>query len=522
MDNSYRLENDGCEDFYSKQYVNYYKWGEGRYSTNTGNYDEKTQFPEPVSLNYGEEFPNSDTTDDPPNIIWSKTYGGYASSVQQTSDNGYILSGAISGEALIIKTDGNGSEKWRTLFGGDYDDYASDVVECSEGGYVCTGADGYTSFHGFKQVFLFKTDENGNRLWNKTFRRWGGNGEFSWGNRVIEVTDGYVILASRMENPGTWLIKTDLNGKELWNRTYGGKQGDADDGIGLIKTKDGGFIITGYTYSFDIGGGDIWLLKIDNEGNELWNKSYGGYSYDDGYDVIQTEDGGFVIVGQYTPIYEGWGDVCLIKTDSSGNMEWLRHYGGTDQDGGYSVTTTDDGGYAVVGMRHSGLTSFQGWLLKTDGNGNKLWDKVIGGRPKKIIRSNDGKYVVAGFNTGGAWLFKFEDFENNMPSKPTHVYNENSFQLKVASTDPDGDRIRYGISWYNNSVVDKWTDYYDSGEEGSINCFGKDKPAYVIAEDEHGGQSEWAIEKAKKPVISLLPSFYQTLNKILSQFLLFN
>ena len=104
---------------------------------------------------------------------------------------------------------------------------------------------------------------------------------------------------------------------------------------------------------------------------------------------------------------------------------------------------------------------------------------------------------MAGCYSGNAWLFKIDTFENNRPAKPTHVYNENTFQLAVSSTDPDGDKIRYGVSWDNNGVVDMWTDYYNSGEEGSINCFGKDKPAYVIAEDEHGGQSEWVMAKAK-------------------------
>ncbi len=123
-------------------------------------------------------------------------------------------------------------------------------------------------------------------------------------------------------------------------------------------------------------------------------------------------------------------------------------------------------------------------------------------------------YVVAGAN-GGAWLAKIEDFENNMPSKPSHVYDKNSFQLKVTSIDPDGDRIRYGISWHNNGVVDEWTGYFDSGEEGSINCFGKGKPAYVIAEDEHGGQSEWVMAKAKvKPFNPLL----QWLERLINQF----
>ena len=458
----------------------------------------------------GEEFPKSDGSDDLPNILWSKVYEyGQALSVQQTSDEGYILSGICGEDATLVKTDINGTAEWIKHLGGEYGDEAYDAIECSDGGFLITGADGYTSSHGLKETFLIKTDKDGNELWYKTFRRHDRKGS-CWGDSVIEVSDGLVILATLGGYGGTekcdvWLFKTDMNGNELWNRTYGGESAN-DNGDSLIQTKDGGFIITGYTSSFDIGGGDAWLLKTDSEGNELWNKSYGGYSMDTGRDVIQTDDGGYMIAGRYTPKYETWADVGLFKTDSSGNLEWIRHYGGTDQDSGYSVTMTDDAGYVISGVRHSGLPHFTGWLLKTDGNGNKLWDKVIGGTyANDVIKSNDGNYVVAGLN-GGVWLGKIEDFENNIPAKPTQAYDKNSFQLKVASIDPDGDRIRYGISWYNNSVVDEWTGYYNSGEEGSIDCLGKDKPAYVIAEDEHGGQSDWVMAKAKpyNPILQLL------------------
>jgi len=459
------------------------------------------------------ESPNSDISNDPPNIIWSKTYGsGSALSVQQTSDEGYILSGIASGYAQLIKTDKNGSEEWITNFEGKYGDEAYDAIECNDGGYICTG--GLSG-----KTFLIKTDDGGNISWHKTFRRADRKGS-CWGTDVVEVSDGYVVLANlgyygSTEIAAAWLIKTDKNGNELWNRTYGGGEGELVKS--LIIADDNCFIFVGSTSSYDIGGIDVWLLKTDSEGNELWNKSYGGYSYDVGFEVKQTEDNGFVIVGRYTPSYEGFADVCLIKTDSSGNMEWIRYHGGTDQDSGYSVARTDDGGYAVVGMRHSGLTSFQGWMLKTDRNGNKLWDEIIGGRPEKIIRSNDGNYVVAG-GKDGTWLMKVEDFENNLPGKPTQKYDENWQQLKVASIDPDGDRIRYGISWYNNKVVDEWTGYYNSGEEDAINCFGKDKPAYVIAEDEYGGQSEWVMAKSK--VKSFNP-FLQLLERLTERFPIF-
>ena len=374
-------------------------------------------------------FSNSDGSEDLPNIIWSKIYGnGQAFSVQQTSDDEYILAGTTWEEAFLIKTDRNGSKEWETYYGGEYEDGAYCVIECSDGGYISTGWDQYILKDGLMQTFLFKTDEDGNELWYKTFRRNDRKGS-CWGDSVIEVSDGFVILATLSgygvtENGAVWLIKTDLNGNELWNRTYGGEARAGDNCDSLIQTKDGGLVIVGRTSSHDIyGGGDAWLLKTDSEGNELWNKSYGGYSGDTGEDVIQTDDGGYIIAGRYTPIYEGWADVCLFKTDGSGNLEWMRHYGGTDQDSGYSVTMADDGGYVVSGVRHSGLPDFTGWVIKTDGNGNKLWDKVIGGTyANDVVKSNDGNYVVAGYSSGKSWLLKIEDFENNPPGTVSYTH----------------------------------------------------------------------------------------------------
>jgi len=451
----------------------------------------------------------SENVNDPPDIIWSKTYddSGTAESVQQTSDDGYILAGITWENATLIKTDKNGDAEWIKHFGGPYGDEAYCAIECSDSGYICTGGYGYTPRHGLSQIFLMKTDKYGNEIWYKTFGK-KDNLSNMWGMSVREISDGYIILAtigSYGYNAGTILMKTDSNGNELWNRTYGKQSGDT--GLGFIQAKDKGFVFTGYTLSFDIGGIDAWLVKTDSEGHELWNRSYGDYSYDRGYEVLQTDDEGFIIIGGYTPIYEDWNDVCLIKTDSSGTMEWLWHYGGSDLDFGLSIARTDDHGYVIAGTTHSfGLTDFAGWIIKTDENGNKLWSKIIGGTLRKIIQSNDGKYIVAGYNIGGAWLCKIDTFENNRPAPPTYVYDKDRFQLVVSSTDQDNDRIRYGISW-DNEVVDDYTNYYESGEKARINCIGHKKPVYVIAEDEHGGQSHWVKAKgsiSKDTLLNLL------------------
>ncbi len=514
FNDSNSLENDDGEKNLCIQNTVTDGWSDDGFSFNNWKYGGKRFHSEYILSKCNERFVTAGLSAGLPNTIWSKTYGDldfHSFSVRQTADEGYILAGATATssypdqDAFLIKTDRNGTMEWERYIGGEYADWANSVIVCSDGGYLATGGDCYTTKDGLQDVFLLKTDEHGNEVWYKTFIR-PGRTRNSWGHCVIEVTDGYVVLANlplygATERSTAWLIKTDKNGNELWNKTYSGKS--HDDGNWLIQADDGGLVFTGQTCSYDVGMGDIWLVKTDSEGNELWNRSYGGHEWDLGEEVMQTDDGGFVIVGDYH------SDACLIKTDSSGNQEWMKRYGGGDVDGSTSFTKTADGGYVITGSTHSGYPSSQGWILVTDGNGTLLCDYVIGGpRARDVIQADDGSFVFTGYNNG-IWLANIENFENEPPARPSSVYNSSRFVLTVFSTDPDGDRIRYGVSWGDGTEVDKWTEYYESGEQANFDCFLRKKPISVIAEDEYGARSEWVGTKAKIPDMPLLRFLYQ-------------
>lgn len=311
-------------------------------------------------------------TDAEGNEQWNKTFGGVKDdggySIQDTIDGGYIITGYTesygSGNAdvWLIKTDSEGEEEWSRVFGGQNRDMGMAIQETKDNGYIITGYT-YSYGSGLCDVWLIKTDAGGNEQWNKTF---GGLG-VDLGNTIQEADDCGYLIAGRTESYGSgssdaWLIKTDSYGNEVWNRTYGGSEWDSSNFV--QRTNDGGYIIVGNTQSYGVGAQDIWLIKVDSSGTEQWNKTFGGSFNEWGFSVRQTEDSGFMIVGNTESYGSGNCDAWLIKTDSEGNEVWERTFGGKGTDGGHSAQETIDG-YIILGSTNSyKLSGSDTWLIK--------------------------------------------------------------------------------------------------------------------------------------------------------------
>ncbi len=209
--------------------------------------------------------------------------------------------------------------------------------------------------------------------------------------------------ASRETNRLQHEIHTSTKSPALmgFNATYGGS--GAEEANSVIQTSDGGYLLAGYTSSFGAGQDDAWLVKGDADGNPQWNKTYGGVGRDHATSVLQTGDGGYAFAGytnSYTyPSYDN--DAWLVKTNSSGDVEWAKTYGGTSQDVIWSFTKSQDGGYALAGSTSSfGVSGIKFWLFKTDSNGNAAWNTTYGTASVdvaySIIQTSDDGYMLAG------------------------------------------------------------------------------------------------------------------------------
>jgi len=273
-----------------------------------------------------------------------------------------------AGDVYLIRTDDVGNTVWARNYGGPDWDYGSSVCETSDGGYIITG--GTDSFGaGSDDVYLIKTDNVGDTVWTRTY---GGSG-VDCGNSVCEASDGGYVITGETASFGAggddvYLIKTDSVGDTVWTRTYGGP--GRDGGWSVRETSDGGSIVAGWTASFGAGSYDVYLIKTDSLGDTVWTRTYGGLDVDGGYSVDETSDGGYIVAGWTDPFGAGMEDVYLIKTDSLGDTVWTRTYGGADVDWGYSIEQTSDGGYIIAGLTWScGAGAEDVYLIKTDGDG---------------------------------------------------------------------------------------------------------------------------------------------------------
>ena len=289
------------------------------------------------------------------------------------------------------------------------------VQETKDGGFIVTGST--KSFGmGEELLWLVKTDGNGSLSWDKTFGGFvSSSGDGGWS--VDETDDGGYITTGYTQSLGSgrkdlWLIKTDGQGNKIWDKTFGGREDDV--GMSVLQSRDGGYIVAGRTASFGKGGDDIWLLKTDSRGDRAWNATFGGKQDDAGFQVVELADG-YAVVGR-TESGSDKKKIILIKVDPDGQKLWEKTYRGSSAS---SLQSTADGGFIIAGRIDNKKTGRDALVIKTDSTGSEEWSMTLGGSADDIgtfvIQSRDGSYMLAGITSSygmgreDAWLVKIRE-----------------------------------------------------------------------------------------------------------------
>jgi hypothetical protein len=286
---------------------------------------------------------------------------------------------------------------WNRTFGGPNNDEGTDIVTCSGGGFALVGSS-WSFAVGDDDVWLIRTDVNGNHLWNQTY----GGTEWDVGYSLVECSGGGFAICGHTGSFGgghtnVWLIRTDASGTHLWNKTYGGS--NYDSGLSVFQCSDSGFVITGITQSYGGSDNDVWVIRTDSDGNIQWSQVFGGSSSDQGYSIIESTGGDLVVAGISSSYGVGDFDAWLIRLDSSGNHIWNYTYGSVETDRVTSVIECQDGGYALAGYtRQTG--GWDAWVVKTNNNGIHQWNQTYSASFSQLswdlVELSDGSFAVSG------------------------------------------------------------------------------------------------------------------------------
>ncbi len=384
-----------------------------------------------------------------PNIQWQKTFGGSfydkGQSVIELSDGGYLIAGNSQSSnhdlALnhgmfdwwIVRTNKAGNIVWKKTLGGTLEDYVRQVIATPDGNFLCIGETqsnngDVTGFIESIDFWAIKINDSGNVIWNKCY----GGTSIDRGYSACVASDGNLMIAGMTESGTPYIennhgisdflvIKIDLNGDIIWQKTYGGS--DVDDCKSIKKTSDGGYLLCGNSRSSNgdlnnnKGELDVWIVKINAIGDIQWQNNYGGSKSDYANAILEDKNGNFLIAGETYSFdidaIENHSnnisrDFFIIKLNSQGQKIWVRCYGGSDNEYARGIVESNSEEYVIIGESYSndgqapnnkGSADF--WLIKVNPtNGDLIWQKKYGSdghdEPNDLILTHDNDFVTVG------------------------------------------------------------------------------------------------------------------------------
>ncbi|HOY40146.1 MAG TPA: hypothetical protein PLK75_12685, partial [Bacteroidales bacterium] len=440
------------------------------------------------------------------NIIWQKCLGGsssdVASTITQTLDDGYIVAGItfsndgdVTGcsedcNSWIIKLDNSGNIQWQNSILALYWAEIGSIQQTIDEDYILCGTAMTDLENGYYDACIVKLDNTGNIQWYKFI----GGFDDDYSNTIVLTTDGGYIFSGYTEsnngdvsgNHGgqdAWVVKLDDTGNIEWQKCLGGSSNDKARSI--QQTSDGGYIVAGNTFSNDgdvsgnhSGNSDAWVIKLEDTGNIQWQKCLGSNGDEYAFSVQKTTDGGFIVESNIYSNnadiwdYHGGGDAWVVKLENTGNIEWQKCLGGSDDDYAYSIQQTTDGGYILAGYTDSNDEDVSGnhggpndaWVVKIiesnvsglvfhDTNLNGIPDEGEQGIAGHLVKLEPGPFYTF-TNNEGKYFFRAEAGDNIVSYVPVNYWYataEEDYQFSVISNTQIIDTLDFGIATRENS-----------------------------------------------------------------------
>ena len=344
------------------------------------------------------------------NIEFAKTYGysgfNYGRDVIQTLDTGYFVLGNTAGpsgnsDIYIVKTDSLGSVQWQKTIGGNEIEWGNDLKKTFDKGYIIAGYTNRIIQNGY-DILLVKIDSLGNEIWSKEF----GGTDWDLGYSVIQTPDsGFVVVGEtyssvKKTSSNIFMIRTDKNGDSLWTKIFGGTGEDVANSVVLCP--DSNYLVVGYTTSKGAGAADVYILKFDQNGDTLWTKTRGGIYNEKANDVAITSENGFMITGYSGSHNLTHDEAYFYKTNSAGDSIWEIYISPPNAKScANSISRTSDNRYLWAGYTYfvSGFGK-DFWYEKMDWDGNFNYSSTIGGpfedEAFSISETSDLGMIMAG------------------------------------------------------------------------------------------------------------------------------
>ncbi|KUH33811.1 hypothetical protein APY94_04625 [Thermococcus celericrescens] len=337
----------------------------------------------------------------------------------------------------------------------------------------------------FENYTMAKSITQETAYWAKSY---GGDG-LDEANAVAVAPNGDIIIVGytwsfNAAYNDVWVLRLDENGTVKWQKTYGGS--DWEGAYAVAVAPNGDIVVVGYTYGFNTRNGDMWVLRLDENGTVKWEKTYGEFSFDRGYGVVIDENSGDILIAGYSYSTIGSIDAWVLRLDENGTVKWQKTYGGSDIDGARAIALADNGDIIVAGFYGATDWRYNGadlWVFKLDGDGTLKWQKVYGGNGKDeaygVALTDNGDVIVAGytdsFGAGGkdAWILGLNGDDGSVKWQKTYGGS--------------GDDEAHAVAIENGDViVVGYTESFGAGR-GDVWVFGLDGEGNVTWEKTYGG-----------------------------------